>query len=102
MPFDIESQNFYQEKRNHLPASLTTSTMASTEPPTEPPATPTTLAKASTGSSTLGPAVSSRPPGKSHDGRPEKKMRDEVIRDLILGAADGLTVPFALTAGLSS
>jgi hypothetical protein len=26
----------------------------------------------------------------------------EVIRDIIIGVADGLTVPFALTAGLSS
>jgi hypothetical protein len=26
----------------------------------------------------------------------------EVIRDVIIGFADGLTVPFALTAGLSS
>jgi hypothetical protein len=26
----------------------------------------------------------------------------EVLRDIILGVADGLTVPFALTAGLSS
>lgn len=38
-----------------------------------------------------------------------KKSHDEmhsdygdVIRDLIIGFADGLTVPFALTAGLSS
>ncbi len=27
---------------------------------------------------------------------------DEIIRDIIIGFADGLTVPFALTAGLSS
>lgn len=26
----------------------------------------------------------------------------EVIRDIIIGFADGITVPFALTAGLSS
>ena len=26
----------------------------------------------------------------------------EVVRDVIIGFADGLTVPFALTAGLSS
>ena len=26
----------------------------------------------------------------------------EVVRDIIIGFADGLTVPFALTAGLSS
>lgn len=26
----------------------------------------------------------------------------DIVKDIILGAADGLTVPFALTAGLSS
>jgi len=26
----------------------------------------------------------------------------EIVRDIIIGYADGLTVPFALTAGLSS
>ena len=38
-------------------------------------------------------------------GRPHKeehKHHGEVIRDLIIGFSDGLTVPFALTAGLSS
>ena len=34
---------------------------------------------------------------------PEKHSdHGEVIRDIIIGFADGLTVPFALTAGLSS
>lgn len=38
--------------------------------------------------------------------RPTRKKgsfeRGPVIRDVIIGFADGLTVPFALTAGLSS
>jgi hypothetical protein len=32
----------------------------------------------------------------------KRKMRSEVVRDFIIGYADGTTVPFALTAGLSS
>jgi len=32
----------------------------------------------------------------------KRKIRSEVIRDFIIGYADGMTVPFALTAGLSS
>lgn len=30
------------------------------------------------------------------------RLHSSVLRDLIIGFADGLTVPFALTAGLSS
>lgn len=36
---------------------------------------------------------------------PHKEMHTdhgEIVRDIIIGYADGLTVPFALTAGLSS
>jgi hypothetical protein len=32
----------------------------------------------------------------------EHSVNGAVIRDIIIGFADGLTVPFALTAGLSS
>ncbi len=31
-----------------------------------------------------------------------RSARGPVMRDIIIGGADGLTVPFALTAGLSS
>ena len=36
----------------------------------------------------------------SHDEKHNEN--NEVVRDIIIGFADGLTVPFALTAGLSS
>ena len=38
------------------------------------------------------------------DGGHEEEHTDygPVVRDIIIGGADGLTVPFALTAGLSS
>jgi vacuolar iron transporter family protein len=42
---------------------------------------------------------------KSSRSRPHSEQHSEhgdVIRDIIIGFADGLTVPFALTAGLSS
>jgi len=56
------------------------------------------------------PKVERRPaPKRSRSSRlpvPHHKERHsdhgEVIRDIIIGFADGLTVPFALTAGLSS
>jgi hypothetical protein len=32
----------------------------------------------------------------------EHSHHDDVLRDIIIGFAEGLTVPFALTAGLSS
>ncbi|MBR0673204.1 VIT1/CCC1 transporter family protein [Neoroseomonas soli] len=39
------------------------------------------------------------PPGPPHE---EKHFaQNEVVRDLVIGAADGLTVPFALAAGLA-
>lgn len=38
-----------------------------------------------------------------HHGHGEKhKSYSDVLRDAIIGFADGLTVPFALTAGLSA
>ena len=37
-----------------------------------------------------------------HDHHEEKHfMSSEIVRDIILGVSDGLTVPFALAAGLS-
>lgn len=39
------------------------------------------------------------PPGPPHEER--HFTQNEVVRDLVLGAADGLTVPFALAAGLA-
>lgn len=45
-------------------------------------------------------------PSQSYSLRaPHKEMHSdhgEIVRDIIIGYADGLTVPFALTAGLSS
>jgi hypothetical protein len=39
---------------------------------------------------------------RSHAVRETHSSAGEVVRDIIIGFADGLTVPFALTAGLSS
>jgi hypothetical protein len=42
---------------------------------------------------------------KSSRSRPHPEQHSDhgdIIRDIIIGFADGLTVPFALTAGLSS
>jgi vacuolar iron transporter family protein len=39
---------------------------------------------------------------KSHSAKEKHVAAGDVIRDIIIGFADGLTVPFALTAGLSS
>jgi VIT1/CCC1 family predicted Fe2+/Mn2+ transporter len=39
------------------------------------------------------------PPGPPHEER--HFAQNEVVRDLVIGTADGLTVPFALAAGLS-
>lgn len=42
-------------------------------------------------------------PSTHHHGHGEKhKSYSDVLRDAIIGFADGLTVPFALTAGLSA
>jgi len=44
-----------------------------------------------------------RSPGSSNNPHDEKHSDyGNIIRDVIIGFADGLTVPFALTAGLSS
>ncbi len=39
---------------------------------------------------------------KAHHASEKHSNSGEIIRDVIIGFADGLTVPFALTAGLSS
>lgn len=36
-----------------------------------------------------------------HDHEEKHFMSSEVVRDIIIGVSDGLTVPFALAAGLS-
>ena len=61
------------------------------------------------------PSSQPPPPEPKSEGRPQtadsgpigshiEKHTDygDIIRDVIIGFADGLTVPFALTAGLSS
>jgi hypothetical protein len=47
----------------------------------------------------LGPAEQA---GKDSTHTEKHSGHSEIVRDVILGFADGLTVPFALTAGLSS
>jgi hypothetical protein len=41
-------------------------------------------------------------PEHKHEHTEHHKSHSEVLRDAIIGFADGLTVPFALTAGLSA
>jgi predicted membrane protein (TIGR00267 family) len=41
------------------------------------------------------------PPPPGHDHHEEHFESSEVVQDIVIGMADGLTVPFALTAGLS-
>ncbi|KAH7093388.1 Ccc1 family [Paraphoma chrysanthemicola] len=41
-------------------------------------------------------------PERKHEHTEHHKSHSEVLRDAIIGFADGLTVPFALTAGLSA
>jgi hypothetical protein len=67
--------------------TLRTEKSESTLPP-EPPSELPTMVRSQSGSK------------KSHD----EKHSDygNIVRDVIIGFADGLTVPFALTAGLSS
>ena len=36
-----------------------------------------------------------------HDHEEKHFMSSEIVRDIIIGVSDGLTVPFALAAGLS-
>ena len=59
--------------------------------------------------STLPPEPPSELPTITRSKSNSKKSHDEkhsdygdIVRDIIIGFADGLTVPFALTAGLSS
>ncbi|KAE9376203.1 DUF125-domain-containing protein [Stipitochalara longipes BDJ] len=60
--------------------------------------------------STLDPTGSTEPPSElsqvakgSEGGHVEQHSKHgDIVKDIILGASDGLTVPFALTAGLSS
>jgi hypothetical protein len=74
---------FHNEKPITTQPPLTMASSNSTLRP-EPPSELPQMAKASTGHS------------EHH------RMFGDVIRDVIIGFADGLTVPFALTAGLSS
>ena len=64
------------------------------------------LIKMSTSTATLEPRSEEKGPSPSHSlaASHGEKHNDygDVVRDTIIGFADGLTVPFALTAGLSS
>jgi hypothetical protein len=42
------------------------------------------------------------PEHKMPDHTEQHKAHSEVLRDAVIGFADGLTVPFALTAGLTA
>lgn len=46
--------------------------------------------------------TASQPPRLYHSATEAHSNAGDVVRDIIIGFADGLTVPFALTAGLSS
>lgn len=48
------------------------------------------------------PSIETITPQDAHIADEGHSGRGEIIRDVIIGFADGLTVPFALTAGLSS
>ncbi len=84
---------FHSEKTeiNHQPQHTMASTSSNTtlnataDPPTEPQSEQTQVAKG------LDPAH-----------QEQHSEHGDVVRDIIIGFADGLTVPFALTAGLSS
>jgi hypothetical protein len=85
------SSSFHSEKTavNHKPpltmSSSSTTLDHSTDPAQEPPSEQSQVAKS-----------------VDEDHKEPHSGNAEVIRDIIIGAADGLTVPFALTAGLSS
>lgn len=70
-------------KIEHTRSQHTTSTI-----PPEPPSELPTVVR--------GKANNKKAHGEKHNDY------GDIIRDLIIGFADGLTVPFALTAGLSS
>ena len=84
---------FHSEKTeiNHQPqptmasSSSNTTLNATADPLTEPQSEQTQVAKSL-----------ERPHTEQHS------EHGDVVRDIIIGFADGLTVPFALTAGLSS
>jgi hypothetical protein len=79
---------------------------------TEAPLSPASTIEHSqhpTTTSTLQPQPPSELLMMAESNTDSKKVHDEkhsdygdIVRDLIIGFADGLTVPFALTAGLSS
>jgi hypothetical protein len=62
----------------------------------QPPVTPLDMGSTS---STLAPEPDSERQGRHNE---HHSQNGDVVRDIIIGFADGLTVPFALTAGLSS
>jgi hypothetical protein len=66
----------------------------------QPPVTPLDMASTT---STLAPEPDSEQQGRRGMSHNEHHSQNgDVVRDIIIGFADGLTVPFALTAGLSS
>jgi hypothetical protein len=66
----------------------------------QPPVTPLDLGSTA---STLAPEPDSERHGRHGMSHNEHHSQNgDVVRDIIIGFADGLTVPFALTAGLSS
>lgn len=66
----------------------------------QPPVTPLDMASTT---STLAPEPDSERQGRHRMSHNEHHSQNgDVVRDIIIGFADGLTVPFALTAGLSS
>ena len=84
---------FHSEKAeaNHQPpptmASSNTTLIATSDPPAEPQSEQSEVAK----------SIDLDPTHKE-----QHSEHGDVVRDIIIGFADGLTVPFALTAGLSS
>jgi hypothetical protein len=55
--------------------------------------------------STIEPPSERRPRDRTHRDAAHSERHSNygnIVRDIIIGFADGLTVPFALTAGLSS
>lgn len=83
------TSSFHSEKTavSHQPPL----TMSSSNTTLDPVADPTSE-----------PASEMAKPIEEDHGDEKNSNHSEVLRDIILGAADGLTVPFALTAGLSS
>lgn len=77
-------------------------------PPTTLPTTPTRTSATLRPPTTTANKLITRIPASSspHPERPHIEAHmgayDAILRDVIIGFSDGLTVPFALTAGLSS